>query len=109
MKRFDSYSARAWSKGILLLCLLFMAAGNAWAGDKDHERARQLRESGAIMPLEQLLDKVKSYGRVLEVELKSEHGRHVYEIEFLDAQGEVRESYFDARSGEPLPSDWKRE
>lgn len=107
MKRFDSCSVGVWPKGSVI-CLLFMVTCHAWAGDRDHERAWQLRESGEIMPLEQLLDKVKSYGRVLEVELESEHGRHVYEIEFLDAQGEVHERYFDAGSGELLPQDWKR-
>ena len=82
--------------------LLSLAMTGTVLADSDHDRARRLSESGEIMPLEQLLKKVEGYGRVLEVELKSRHGRHVYEIEFLDPDGDVRESYFDARSGEPL-------
>jgi uncharacterized membrane protein YkoI len=68
----------------------------------DHARARQLREAGEIVPLQQILGGLASDERVLEVELEDEHGGYRYEVEVLDAQGTVWEYLFDARSGELL-------
>lgn len=93
-------------------CVL-LAVGSALAltgmvmADDDHEQARRLREAGDILPLETILQRAQARhpGRVLEVELESEHGRHVYEIEILDAQGVVQELYVDAHSGELLKTE----
>lgn len=87
---------------MLISGLLLLAASAQVLAKDDHRRARELSATGEIMPLEQLLQKLHGYGRVLEVELESEHGQHVYEIEFLDSQGRVQKRYFDARSGEAL-------
>ena len=92
---------------------VLVAVGSALAltgmvtADDDHEQARRLREAGDILPLETILQRAQAHhpGRVLEVELESEHGRHVYEIEILDAQGVVQELYFDAHSGELLKTE----
>jgi len=89
---------------MLLLMLglsgLFVTAPSM--SDEDHQQARRLKELGEILPLEQILIKAKARqpGRVIEVELENEDGRHVYEVVFLNEQGEVWEVYFDAVSGE---------
>lgn len=90
---------------LLAFSLGLVNAGSVHADD-DHERARELREAGEILPLETILDQVRAQGlgRVLEVELKREHGRYVYELEVVDDQGIVRELHFDARSGQLLKS-----
>jgi uncharacterized membrane protein YkoI len=69
-----------------------------------HEMARDLAAEGAILPLEEVLEKVRGIqpGRVLEVELEKEHDRFVYEIEMLNPSGEVWEVNVDAASGEIL-------
>jgi len=69
--------------------------------DDDHERARQLKELGQILPLQQILKSAQAEhpGRVIEVELDDDDGRYVYEIELLDEHGEVWELYFDATNG----------
>jgi len=79
--------------------LLLMSATHA---DEDHERARQLVDEGRILPLEQLLERFgeRQPGRLLEVELEEKKGRYLYELEFLEPDGEVREYYIDAASGE---------
>ena len=70
--------------------------------DEDHQQARRLKALGEILPLEQILTaaKAEQSGRVIEVELKNKHGRHVYEVELLNTHGEVWELYFDAATGE---------
>ncbi|UCE89914.1 MAG: PepSY domain-containing protein, partial [Pseudomonadota bacterium] len=75
--------------------------------DDDHEAARVLVEAGDILPLDVILEKAQARyrGRVLEVELEREAGRHVYEIEIVDEQGVVRELYLDASSGELLKAE----
>ncbi|MDT8388704.1 MAG: PepSY domain-containing protein [Thiogranum sp.] len=88
--------------GLLLSALI---GANSWADD-DHERARELVKRGEIMSLEQLLQQVTDTGsgslRLLEAELESKQDRLVYELEFIDEQGVVRELLFDARTGEAL-------
>lgn len=70
--------------------------------DDDHEQARRLKESGQILPLEQIIKAAQAEypGRVIEVELEDESGRFYYEVELLDEKGMVWELYFDATSGE---------
>ncbi|MDH3279550.1 MAG: PepSY domain-containing protein [Gammaproteobacteria bacterium] len=70
----------------------------------DHERAYRLRESGDIVPLEQILESALNLhpGRVIEVELEGKGERRIYEIEIVDRQGVVWELEFDAGSGRLL-------
>jgi len=67
----------------------------------EHEAARGMAEQGDILALEQILQaaRQKHAGRVLEIELDERSGELVYEVEILDANGEVFEMNFDARSG----------
>ena len=90
--------------GLLLTLSLLLGGQQRVLADDDHERARELREAGEILPLETILAKVRALGmgQVLEVDLKKKHGRHVYKIETLDQQGVVWELVFDARTGEQL-------
>lgn len=85
------------ASGILLTVIA------SWADD-DYLEARRLVEQGKIQPLESILQQVRAVrpGRVLEIELEREHGRHVYEIELLDESGQVWELEMDAVTGEIL-------
>lgn len=92
---------------VILLAALSLASAGA-AADVDHETARQLREQGEIVPLESILERVRSRyagGTLLEVELEREKGALVYEVELLDASGRVREMLLDARTGEFIGSE----
>ena len=85
---------------VVLLSLLVTGAAH---GD-DYEEAYRLRERKEILPLEELLRRLDlgADTRVLEIESEFEHGRRVYEIEYLDSGGRVREVLIDAVSGEVL-------
>lgn len=73
----------------------------------DHDRARALRQAGAIVPLKQILETVNAQypGRLLEAELEEEGGGYVYEIEWVGNDGTVRTLHFDAQTGRPLAAD----
>jgi uncharacterized membrane protein YkoI len=66
-----------------------------------HDEAKQLHESGAILPLERIIDAARALhaGRVVETELNGRAGRYIYEIEIVDEHGVVWEMRFDAATG----------
>jgi len=78
------------------------ALPTALRADEDHERARQLKEAGEVLGLEEILNRTRTQhpGRVIETELEYKGGRYVYEVELVDPQGIVRELRFDAKTGE---------
>ena len=84
--------------------ILSLLAAGAVQGDDDHEEAFRLRESREILPLEELMRRLDlgPDARILEIESEFEHGRRVYEIEYLSGNGSIREVLIDARSGEIL-------
>jgi len=84
--------------GLLSLALAGICRG------EDYEEAYRLRERQEILPLEELLRR-QDLGpgtRILEIETEFEKGRPVYEIEYLDSSGRVREVVIDARNGKVL-------
>lgn len=88
----------------LLLITSLFGLGLTVLADKDHDEARRMQESGAILPLQTILEKLRQRypGKVLEVELEEESGQVIYEIEILGENGIVHEVIVDARTGEML-------
>lgn len=70
----------------------------------EYDRVRSLQQRGAILPLEQILERARAHhdGKVLESELEPQGEDYIYEIELVDDQGQVWEMKFDAASGELL-------
>jgi uncharacterized membrane protein YkoI len=87
----------ALSVTIALLVFSFGASA-----EDDHDRARRLRDSGDILPLETVIERARKErpGHILELHLEEKRGRLLYEVEMVDDRGIVWEMYFDARSGE---------
>lgn len=87
-----------------LVPVVLLAQGIAVQASGDHDEARRLLESGNIMPLEQILERLRPEypGKILEIELDQEDGKKVYEIELLGNDGIVRELIIDARTGNLL-------
>lgn len=75
------------------------------AGDNlsQHE-ARELLESGHILSLSELQGRHANtfIGKILDLELERKDGKLIYEFEVLGSDGEVREYYIDAASGQLL-------
>ncbi|MDR9437693.1 MAG: PepSY domain-containing protein [Thiohalophilus sp.] len=80
----------------------------ARADDKlDYREARELRQQGKILSLQEILQRVeKDYpGQVIETELEREHGSYIYELEILTDNGRVIELEVDAASGKILKTE----
>lgn len=86
----------------LMLCVFCSLAS---ARDLGQDEALRLRQQGAILPLEQLLQQVlQRYpgSKLLEAELEEKHDVYVYEVELLTSAGIVREIKLDASDGRLL-------
>ena len=103
------FSAIALAGTTGLLATGLSGTGSAHSEHDEHEArenrvVRSLAEPGDILSLEQILQNARQLhaGRALEAELEEGDDGMVYEVEILDANGEVWEMKFDARSGELL-------
>jgi uncharacterized membrane protein YkoI len=87
----------------LILAVALLAPSLAFAGE-GHDKAKQLKDAGEILPLETVIKTATSNkpGRVIEAELKSSRGGYVYEIELVDKSGVVWELKYDAKTGKLL-------
>lgn len=66
---------------------------------------RQLYRQGEIRSLEAMVERARQRypeARLVEAELLRDGERLIYEVELIDAEGVVRELFYDARSGEPV-------
>jgi len=88
-------------RNIIILASM-LCAGSVYSSD--HVEARILVESGAILPLEAILNQAKTDhpGRILEVSLEQEKEGYVYELELVDKEGHVWELEYDAVTGKFL-------
>jgi len=114
LRRYLGLAAVKKTAWLLLIGLTaFGALGSrlAMADDvSDHERARAAVESGDVVPLAEILEKVESiyYGSIIEVDLEDEEddgGEHtmssfIYEIKLLTPQGNLLKLQLDARTAE---------
>jgi uncharacterized membrane protein YkoI len=88
----------------LILIALVAAIGaprGAAGDDSDHDLARRLLEQGRILPLAEIVDKVRSEipGEMLEVEFETDDGAHIYELKILRPDGRVQEIEVEAATG----------
>ena len=88
----------------LILIALVAAIGaprSAAGDDSDHDLARRLLEQGRILPLAEIVDKVRSEipGEMLEVEFETDDGAYIYELKILRPDGRVQEIEVEAASG----------
>lgn len=84
---------------------LLLSSGAASADSRLRQNdVRQLRESGRIMPMEDILARVRSLqpGQVVEIELEQKNDAYVYEVKLLDDRDTIHKLELDAGSGEVL-------
>lgn len=83
---------------ILVLCFLLVTPVIA---EDDHDKAKKALESGQVLPLQQILQKIsKDYpAQVIEVELERKSNVWIYEIKQLGADGSLSKLEVDAKTG----------
>lgn len=89
----------------LAVACLFACMHSSRADDEmDTAEITRLHQAGEILPLEQILERVRTRqsGAIIEVELERKRGQYVYEVDIVDDQGRKRELMFSAKTGELL-------
>ncbi|HQT20158.1 MAG TPA: PepSY domain-containing protein [Polynucleobacter sp.] len=78
--------------------------------EDDHDKARKALESGQVLPLQQILQKIsKDYpAQVIEVELERKSNRWIYEIKQLSTDGSLSKLEVDAKTGVVLKQKSKK-
>lgn len=86
---------------LLFFVILISFNRHVEAAEINQAEARKLRESGHILSLERIIAIAKSIksGNILETELERKGGEYRYEVELLDAKGQVWELKLDAKTG----------
>jgi len=80
---------------------MIVALSNARAiasSEMDHDKARRALESGQILPLRAILEKIELQypGQVLEIELEEKHQHWIYELKILQPAGKLIKLKVDA-------------
>lgn len=94
--------------------LLFsMPAWSDSKGKKDKEADTKITDlvKDATITIDQAIKTAteKVQGTVVEAELEKEHGKTVWEVEVLGADGHVMQVHIDAASGEVIDTEMKEE
>ena len=84
---------------------LLLAMGSPLASERlDHDEIKQLRETGQILPMTQVMDSAQSVqpGQLVEAELERGDGTYRYEIKILAADGTIHKLSLDAATAEVI-------
>ena len=74
-------------------------------GRRDHDRARDAVSAGKILPLQQILQRIRGRfpGRLLDAALaRDNQGRSIYRLKLLAPNNQVQQLVVDAQSGRVL-------
>ena len=85
-----------------VICLTGIGTlSSAIASSGDHQRATQAVESGEILSLRVILERLESSnpGQVLEVELEQKKGAWIYELKILKTGGRLQKLKVNAKTG----------
>lgn len=91
----------------ILWLFLVLVAGtiNASPASDHHPNQTQIREwvnAGDILSLDAILQRHPLAGELLDAEMELEDDQLVYELKWIDQQGQRHETYIDATTGEWL-------
>ncbi len=92
----------------MVIVLVFSAVKNTHAQSPDrdddrssHEELLEYHRSQDILTFEEILKIIRSdfEGEIIEIEFEIEGGIPIYEIKYINAEGQVLEMYMDAKTG----------
>jgi uncharacterized membrane protein YkoI len=95
--------------GLLSMCLVVGSSTAAWSDDKEGNIADLVKDAKvtAEQAIKTAMEKVP--GTVVEAELEKKHGKTVWEVEILGADGKVTEVHIDAANGTVIDTEAKKD
>lgn len=96
-------------RGLLTIGLLVGSSTVAWSDDKEGNIADLVKDAKvtAEQAIKTATEKVP--GTVVEAELEKKHGKTVWEVEILGADGKVTEVHIDAATGTVIDTEAKKD
>ena len=101
---------RTW--GIItagIVGLLFTLGTTAWADDKEGKITDLAKDAKVTIDQAIKTASEKVPGTVVEAELEKKHGKTVWEVEVLGADGKVMEVHIDAATGAVIDTEAKKD
>jgi len=92
-----------------LIGLSIALGATAWADDKEGKVADLAKEAKTTIDQAIKTASEKVPGTVVEAELEKKHGKTVWEVEVLGADGTVTEVHIDAATGAVIDTEAKKE
>jgi hypothetical protein len=97
---------------VVVTAAVLALAGPAWSDSKEGKKKGKADMAASVkVPIEQAIKAAadKTGGKAIEAELEREHGKIVWEIEVVTAEGKTVEVHVDADSGEVIDVEDKGE
>ena len=96
-------------RGLLAIGLLVGSSTFAWSDDKEGNIADLVKDAKVTVEqaIKTAMEKVP--GTVVEAELEKKHGKTVWEVEILGADGKVTEVHIDAATGTVIDTEAKKD
>jgi len=89
--------------------LIFVFGSAAWADDKDSKITDLVKDAKVTIDQAIKTASEKVPGTVVEAELEKKHGKTVWEVEILGADGNVTETHIDAATGALIDTETKKD
>ena len=89
--------------------LVFALGSGAWADDKDSKITDLVKDAKVAIDQAIKTASEKVPGTVVEAELEKKHGKTVWEVEVLGADGNVTEVHIDAATGAVIDTEAKKD
>jgi uncharacterized membrane protein YkoI len=89
--------------------LLFVLGSGAWADDKEGKVTDLVKDAKVTIDQAIKTASEKVPGTVVEAELEKKHGKTVWEVEVLGADGNVTEVHIDAATGAVIDTEAKKD
>jgi uncharacterized membrane protein YkoI len=101
---------RAYGLGALLMVGLVVGfTAPAWSDDKEGNVADLVKDAKVTIDQAIKTAQEKVPGTVVEAELEKKHGKTVWEVEVVGADGKVTEVHIDAATGTVIDTEAKKE
>ena len=89
--------------------LLITLGSSAWADDKENKITDLAKDAKVTIDQAIKTASEKVPGTVVEAELEKKHGKTVWEVEVLGADGNVTEVHIDAATGAVIDTEAKKD